>query len=114
MCALVPSFPKKGLFAIVDLFAVRYLWVVCNEDKWCVVTRRAVDILRRLACILGFFYASTYCVPIVTLSQNKRTRLLYLSEAQIKRKALILQANEKDVHALLARLAFYENLLVGQ
>ena len=55
MCARVPSFPKKGLFAIVDLFAVRYLWVVCNEDKWCVVTRRAVDILRRLACILGFF-----------------------------------------------------------
>ena len=114
MCARVPSVPKKGLFAIVDLFAVRYLWVVCNEDKWCVVTRRAVDILRRLACILGFFYASTYCVLIATLSQNKRTRLLYLSEAQIKRKALILQANEKDVHALLARLAFYENLLVGQ
>ena len=54
MCARVPSFPKKFV-CYCDLFAVRYLWVVCNEDKWCVVTHRAVDILRRLACILGFF-----------------------------------------------------------
>ena len=112
MCARVPSF-HQSLFAIVDLFAVHYLWVVCNEDKWCVVTHRAVDI-----CVAWLytwlFYASTYCVPIATLSQNKRTRLLYLSDAQIERKALILHANEKDAHALLARLAFYENLLVEQ
>ena len=55
VCVLVYLLFPKSLFAIVDLFAVRYLWVVCNEDKWCVVTHRAVDILRRLACILGFF-----------------------------------------------------------
>ena len=55
VCVLVYLLFPKRLFAIVDLFAVRYLWVVCNEDKWCVVTHRAVDILRRLACILGFF-----------------------------------------------------------
>ena len=36
-------FPKR-LFSIVDLFAVRYLWVVCNEDKCCVVTQRAAVI----------------------------------------------------------------------
>ena len=47
-------FPKS-LFSIADLFAVRYLWVVCNEDKCCVVTQRAADIrvswLVCLACL---------------------------------------------------------------
>ena len=32
-------FPKS-LLSIADLFAVRYLLVVCNEDKCCVVTVR--------------------------------------------------------------------------
>ena len=108
MWVLVYLLFPKSLFSITDLFAVRYLWVVCNEDKCCVVTHRAADI--RVAWLV---YACTYCVPIATLSQNKRTRLLCLGDAQIKRKALILHANENDVHAL-ARLAFYENLLVGQ
>ena len=72
------------------------------------MTHRAADI--RVAWLV---YARTYGVPIATLHQNKRTRLLYLGDAQIKRKALILHANENKVHAL-ARLAFYENLLVGQ
>ena len=27
----------------------------------------------------------TYCVPIATLNQNKRSRLLYLDDAQVKR-----------------------------
>ena len=40
----VPCFSKKVLFSIADLFAVRYLLVVCNEDKCCVVTQRAADI----------------------------------------------------------------------
>ena len=47
-------FPKS-LFSIADLFTVCYLWVVCNEDKCCVVTQRAVDIrvswLVCLACL---------------------------------------------------------------
>ena len=72
------------------------------------MTHRAADI--RVAWLV---YARTYCVPIATLNQNKRTRLLYLGDAQIERKALILHANENEVHALV-RLAFYENLLVGQ
>ena len=40
-------FPKS-LFSIANLFAVRYLWDVwdvCNEDKCCVVTQRAADLL---------------------------------------------------------------------
>ena len=71
-------FPKS-LFSIAALFTVRYLLVVCNEDKCCVVTQRAADI--RLAWLV---YVRTYCVPIATLNQNKRTRLLYLGDAQIK------------------------------
>ena len=53
-----PIFPKSW-FSIADLFAVRYLWVVCNEDKCCVVTQRAADLrvawlvtFARIACLL--------------------------------------------------------------
>ena len=73
-------FPKS-LFSIADLFAVRYLWVVCNEDKCCVVTQRAADI--RVAWLV---YVRTYCVPIATLNQNRQTRLLYLGDVQITRR----------------------------
>ena len=73
----------KTLFCIADLFTVRYLWILCNEDKCCVVTHRAADI--RVAWLI---YAHTHCVPIATLNQNKRTRLLYLGDAQIKVKYL--------------------------
>ena len=59
---------SKMLFSIVDLFAVRYLWVVCNEDKCCVVTQRAADI-----CVAWLDSVRTYCVPIATLNQTKRT-----------------------------------------
>ena len=71
-------FPKS-LFSIADLFAVRYLWVVCNEVKCCVVTQLAADI--RVAWL---FNVRTYCVLIATLNQNKGTRSLYLGDAQIK------------------------------
>ena len=70
-------FPKS-LFPITDLFGVRYLWVVCNEDKWWVVTHRAAHIP-----VAWLVYARTYCVPIATLNQNKGTRLLYLGNTQI-------------------------------
>ena len=58
-------FFSERLFSIADLFAVRYLWVVCNEDKCCVVTRCAADI--RVAWLV---YVRMYCVPIATLNQN--------------------------------------------
>ena len=61
-------FPKR-LFSIANLFAVRFLWVVCNEDKCCVVTHRAADI--HAAWLV---YVRTYCVAIATLNHNKPTR----------------------------------------
>ena len=72
-------FQLKGLFHSVYRFffrkfvfycrfvAVRYLWVVCNEDKFCVVTQRAADI--RVAWLV---YVRTYCLLIATLNQNSR------------------------------------------
>ena len=30
-------------FSIAILFAVRYLWDVCNKDKCCVVTNHSAD-----------------------------------------------------------------------
>ena len=69
-----------SLFSIADLFAVRYLRVICNEDKCCVVTQGAADIR-----VVWRVYVRTYCAPIATLNQNKRTRLLYLGDSQIKK-----------------------------
>ena len=71
-------FSKKFLFYCPFVFPVRYLCVVCNEDKCCVVTQ----------CTAYFHvewmvYVCTYCVPIATLNKIKRTRLLYLGDAQI-------------------------------
>ena len=76
-------FPIR-LISIPDLFAVPYLCDVCNEDKCCVVTNRAADILlASLGLFTWLVYVRTYCVPITTLNQNKRFRLLYLGDAQI-------------------------------
>ena len=65
---------------MADLFVTRYLWVVRNEEKYCIVAKRG-------NASLGWFtwlvYVRTYCMPIATLNQNKPTRLLYLGEGQI-------------------------------
>ena len=73
------------LFSIANLFAVRHLWDVCNEDKCCVDTHRAVHI--RVAWLV---YVRTYCVPIATLNlacvagvRKGRGREHALSRAQI-------------------------------
>ena len=80
-------FPKS-LFSI----AVRYLYV-CNEDKWCVVTPRAAVI--RVAWLV---YVRTYCVSIVTLNQNKWTRLLYLGDAQLINVTSLLRTLRDQVN----------------
>ena len=60
------------LIFITDLFAVRYLCGMCNEDK----CRVAADILvASLGIFLCLVSVRTYCVPIATLNQNKRSRL---------------------------------------
>ena len=61
------AFPKS-LCSIANLFAIRYLWDVCNEDKCCVVTQRAAYI-----CVAWLVYVRTYCVPIATLNEEKRS-----------------------------------------
>ena len=45
-----PVFPKS-LFSFPNLFAVRFLWNVCNEDKCCVVTEHTADRSRPVACL---------------------------------------------------------------
>ena len=52
-------FPKS-LFSIATLFAVRCLWVICNEDKCCVVTQCAADIP-----VAWLVYVCTYCLPML-------------------------------------------------
>ena len=57
-------FPKS-LFSIENLFAVRYLWDVCIEDKCCVVTQRAAVIrvawIIYLACLRSHVLRA-YCI----------------------------------------------------
>ena len=48
------------LISVADLIAVRYLWDVCNEDKCCVVTHLAVDIL--VALLVLFTFARIACL----------------------------------------------------
>ena len=57
-----------------------------NEDNCCAVTHLAADILvRSLGLFTRRVYIRTYCVPVATLNQNKRSPLLYLGDAQIIR-----------------------------
>ena len=53
------------LISIADLFAVCYLWDVFNEDKCCVVTHRAADIL---VASLGLFTWVAYVCKYVLLA----------------------------------------------
>ena len=69
------AFPKR-LFPIADLFAVRYLWVVCYEDKCCVVTQRAAEI-----CVAWFVYLACLRSHILRACYNfdsKQTNLITL------------------------------------
>ena len=68
------------LISIADLFAVRYLWDVFNKDDCCIVTHRAADIL---IAPLGLFTWARIACLLPLLNQNKRSRLLYLGDAQI-------------------------------
>ena len=68
------------LISIADLFAVRYLWDVFNKDDCCIVTHRAADIL---IAPLGLFTWARIACLLQLLNQNKRSRLLYLGDAQI-------------------------------
>ena len=48
-------------------------------------------------------YVRMYCVPIATLNQNKRSRLLYFGDAQIERKGVLQHTVDNEV-CPLARL----------
>ena len=54
-----------NLISIADLFTLHYLWDVCNEDKCCVVTRYAADIL---VASLALFTLTCICIPFATFN----------------------------------------------
>ena len=92
--SLYPVFPKS-LYSVADLFALRDLLVVCNEEKCCVGVMWHSP--RKTLASLGLFpwlvYVHAYCVPIATLNQGKRTRLLYLVGARIINSSARLEYN---------------------
>ena len=61
--SMYPVFPKS-LFSIADLFAVRYLWVVFNEEKENAVLWHSARNIR----VARLVYVRTYCVSNKQLS----------------------------------------------
>ena len=87
---LMVCFTQRTLFfsirliSIAGLFAVRYFRDVCNEDNCCVVTHPAADsLVASLSLLTRRVYIRTYCVPIATLNQNKRSPLLYFWNSEM-------------------------------
>ena len=60
-----------------------YLWVVYVTTINAVLRHSAGQRLALLGLFTWIVYVRTYCIPIVTLNQNKQTLLLYLGHAQI-------------------------------
>ena len=86
---LIVCFTQCKRLVFYCRFVCRALSVGCCGSyvtKINVVLWRSV---RQTFASLGLFtwsvYVCRYCMPIATLNQNKRTRLLYLGDAQIKR-----------------------------
>ena len=57
-----------------------------RNDFYLVLVVRVADIH-----VAWLVYVRTYCVPIATLNQNKRSRLLHLSDAHIKSSVSTLE-----------------------
>ena len=68
-------FPKS-FFSITDLFAVRYLRVVCNEDKCCVVTQRAADM--RVAWVVYLACLHSHVLRAYCNFESKQANLITL------------------------------------
>ena len=118
MCCEDDYFPRKNLNLIIcftrcTLFfkKVCFLLPICLPCVICgsymtrvnaVLWHSARQTFASLSLFTWLAYASTYCEPIATLNQNKRTRLLYLGDAQIITRLLILVQKRNTVNTRLA------------
>ena len=57
-----------------------------NNNTLCGLSFRHAFYLTPVVRVVWPVYVRTYCVPIATFTQNKRTRLLYLGDAQVEKK----------------------------
>ena len=99
-------------------FFFQYVWFLVPICLPCVicgtyVTRinfmswhdRAADILvASLGLFTSLVYVRRYCVPIATLNQSKRSRLLYLGDAKITSLSRLQKHRFKKV----AKFAFFQ------
>ena len=72
-----PVFFQKVCFLLIaDLFAVRYLWVVRNEDNCCVVKKRAADI--RVAWLVYLAYLRSHLLRAYCNFESKQANSITL------------------------------------
>ena len=87
------------LVSFANLFAVHYLWDVCNKDKCCVVTYRAVDI--RIPWIV---YLS--CLPWIKISHLDKARGVEWPFWQVRTWINISHMVSKTLYKITLLLSF--------
>ena len=92
----------KRLFSIADLFAVRYLWVVRNEGKCCVVTQRGADI--RVAWLLYLACLRSHVLRAYCNFESKQANSTTLFGRRPNNKAEIVKKSYGRTHYTLHNL----------
>ena len=100
VCVLVYLVFPKSLFSIADLFAVRYLWVVCNEDKCCVVTHRAVDIC--VAWLVYLAFLRSHVLRAYCNFESKQANSITLFERRPNKKESLNTARKWERRARIS------------
>ena len=110
VCVLVYLVFPKSLFSIADLFAVRYLWVVCNEDKCCVVTHRAVDIC--VAWLVYLAFLRSHVLRAYCNFESKQANSITLFERRPNKKESLNTARKWERRArIISEVGFLRESL---
>ena len=103
-CVLVYLVFPKSLFSIADLFALRCLWVLYNEDKCCVVTHRAADI--RVAWLVYLACLRSHVLRAFCNFESKQTNSITLFGRRPNKKGSLNTARKWEWSARISEVGF--------